>query len=283
MNASAITAIRTAAVSGVATRLLAREDARELAIVGAGHQAHPHIAAMLEARPFERDPHRRPHSRERRAARRRVAVGDGGRLERGGGARRRRDLHGHAARASRCSRYGWLKPGAHINAVGACLPHARELDSGDGRALARSSPTGASRARTRRATTSSPLAEGAIPGRAHQGGARRGARRARTRAARRTTRSRSSSRSASRSRTSPPPSTSSAGPRRRAPARRSTFDPARRDRGRARPDRGGGGADAAGAAARHRHLAEAGEPAAGVVVQDPRGDERDPSRLARTT
>src|SRR6266404_1398615 len=54
MNASAITAIRTAAVSGVATRLLAREDSSELAIVGAGHQAHPHIAAMLEARPFER-------------------------------------------------------------------------------------------------------------------------------------------------------------------------------------------------------------------------------------
>jgi ornithine cyclodeaminase len=36
MNASAITAIRTAAVSGVATRLLAREDAQDLAIVGAG-------------------------------------------------------------------------------------------------------------------------------------------------------------------------------------------------------------------------------------------------------
>ena len=53
MNATPITAIRTAAVSGVATRALAREDARVLAIVGAGHQAHPHIAAMLEARQFE--------------------------------------------------------------------------------------------------------------------------------------------------------------------------------------------------------------------------------------
>ena len=36
MNASAITEIRTAAVSGVATRLLSREDAQDLAIVGAG-------------------------------------------------------------------------------------------------------------------------------------------------------------------------------------------------------------------------------------------------------
>src|SRR5262249_6575379 len=36
MDAAAITAIRTAAVSGLATRVLAREDARTLAIVGAG-------------------------------------------------------------------------------------------------------------------------------------------------------------------------------------------------------------------------------------------------------
>ncbi len=46
MNASAITAIRTAAVSGVATRLLAREDAGELAIIGSGIQARAHIEAM---------------------------------------------------------------------------------------------------------------------------------------------------------------------------------------------------------------------------------------------
>jgi ornithine cyclodeaminase len=42
MNASAITAIRTAAVSAVATRLLAREDARELGVLGAGVQARSH-------------------------------------------------------------------------------------------------------------------------------------------------------------------------------------------------------------------------------------------------
>src|SRR6185503_15993934 len=45
MNASAITAIRTAAVSGVATQLLAREDAGDLAIIGSGVQARAHIEA----------------------------------------------------------------------------------------------------------------------------------------------------------------------------------------------------------------------------------------------
>src|SRR5205814_852230 len=54
MNASAITAIRTAAVSGVATQLLAREDAGELAIIGAGIQARAHIEAMACARPIKR-------------------------------------------------------------------------------------------------------------------------------------------------------------------------------------------------------------------------------------
>ena len=54
MNASAITAIRTAAVSAVATRLLAREDARELGILGAGVQARSHLEALRLVRDFDR-------------------------------------------------------------------------------------------------------------------------------------------------------------------------------------------------------------------------------------
>src|SRR5690606_14018884 len=49
MDASEITAIRTAAVSGVATRLLARQGADDLAIVGSGVQAKTHLAAMIQA------------------------------------------------------------------------------------------------------------------------------------------------------------------------------------------------------------------------------------------
>src|SRR5689334_10841398 len=54
MNASAITAIRTAAVSAVATRLLARDDAGDLAIIGAGVQARSHLAAMSCVRRLRR-------------------------------------------------------------------------------------------------------------------------------------------------------------------------------------------------------------------------------------
>lgn len=54
MNASAITAIRTAAVSGVATDLLAREDACNLALVGTGVQARSHLLALSQVRSIKR-------------------------------------------------------------------------------------------------------------------------------------------------------------------------------------------------------------------------------------
>src|SRR5437660_3676987 len=54
LDASAVTAIRTAAVSGLATRLLARPDASELAILGSGVQALTHLEAMRAVRPITR-------------------------------------------------------------------------------------------------------------------------------------------------------------------------------------------------------------------------------------
>ena len=51
MNASAITEIRTAAVSGVATRALARPGARVVAILGGGVQARSHTEAMRSVLP----------------------------------------------------------------------------------------------------------------------------------------------------------------------------------------------------------------------------------------
>src|SRR5947207_12017724 len=116
MNASAITAICTAAVSGVATRLLAREDAQDLAIVGAGHQAHPHIAAMLEARQFERIriAARSLESAERLAAEWPLAVAVDSVEE----ALRDADVVCTVTSSAEPVVHGdWLKPGAHVNAV----------------------------------------------------------------------------------------------------------------------------------------------------------------------
>ncbi|RMH13412.1 MAG: ornithine cyclodeaminase family protein, partial [Gemmatimonadetes bacterium] len=53
LDASEVTAIRTAAVSGVATRALARDDARVLALLGSGVQARTHLQAMALARPLD--------------------------------------------------------------------------------------------------------------------------------------------------------------------------------------------------------------------------------------
>jgi ornithine cyclodeaminase/alanine dehydrogenase-like protein (mu-crystallin family) len=128
MNASPITAIRTAAVSGVATRALAREDARVLAVVGAGHQARPHIAAMLEARPLEevRISSRSYESAERLAAEWPLARA----VESNEDAVRGADVICTVTQSAEpVLSHEWLAPGVHINAVGACFPHTRELDT----------------------------------------------------------------------------------------------------------------------------------------------------------
>ncbi|MBU6498719.1 MAG: ornithine cyclodeaminase family protein, partial [Rhodospirillales bacterium] len=54
LDAAELTALRTAAASAVATRVLARADATHLALIGAGEQAHSHLAAMRAVRPLTR-------------------------------------------------------------------------------------------------------------------------------------------------------------------------------------------------------------------------------------
>jgi ornithine cyclodeaminase len=133
MDASTITAIRTAAVSGLATRLLAREGARELALIGAGVQAETHLAAMRIVRPIERV---RVFSRTPERLLRFVAR-----------ASVENDVEIIAAESAEAAvdgadivctvtssrdpvvRGAWLAPGTHVNAVGASLRTARELDS----------------------------------------------------------------------------------------------------------------------------------------------------------
>ena len=128
LNASPVTAIRTAACSAVATRALAREDARELAILGAGVQARAHVRALTAVRDFERVriATRTPHHGRALAAEfpNAEAVDSAEEAVRGA------DVVVTATNSPTpvLSR-DWLRPGAHINAVGSCFPHTRELDS----------------------------------------------------------------------------------------------------------------------------------------------------------
>jgi ornithine cyclodeaminase len=130
VNASAITEIRTAAVSGVATRALARKDAGVLAVLGAGVQARSHLHAMAAAWPFV---HARIWSRDAEQARRLaddvslpfpLAV-----VSSAEDAVRDADVVVTAtASPEPVVRRDWVAPGTHVNAVGACFPHTRELD-----------------------------------------------------------------------------------------------------------------------------------------------------------
>ena len=138
LDASAITAVRTAAVSGAATRALAREGAGDLALLGSGTQARTHLAAMAAVRRLRRV---RVWSRTRanaerfareEAARHGLAIEVSADAE---SAVRDADLVCTTTSAREPVLHGrWLAAGAHLNAVGACFAATRELD---GAAVAR--------------------------------------------------------------------------------------------------------------------------------------------------
>ncbi len=126
MNASAITAIRTAAVSAVATKLLAREDARTLAIIGAGVQARTHLEAIPLVRNINdvRIVSRTPAKAAALAGKGARVVGSVEEAVRGA------DIIVTATSSREpILKRDWLADGVHINAVGSSIAVARELDS----------------------------------------------------------------------------------------------------------------------------------------------------------
>jgi len=121
VNAAAVTAIRTAAVSAVATRLLAREDASTLAILGAGVQARTHLEAIRLVRNINDV---RVYSRTRQKA---EALGRA--VDSAEEAVRGADIIVTATSSKEpVLKREWVSPGAHINAVGSSIASARELD-----------------------------------------------------------------------------------------------------------------------------------------------------------
>jgi len=133
IDATSITAIRTAAVSGLATRLLAREDASDLALIGSGVQASAHLEAMKTVRTLRRvrvcskTPEQARAFAARHTERLGLPIEVAATVEQA-------VLGADVVCTTTSSREpvlegAWLAPGAHVNAVGACFAACRELDT----------------------------------------------------------------------------------------------------------------------------------------------------------
>jgi thiomorpholine-carboxylate dehydrogenase len=125
MDGRLITEMRTAAVSGAATKLLAPSCAKVLAILGSGVQARSHVEALRLVRPFEKIRVWSPTKEhaERFAKEIRAKAMSAEEAVRGA------DVVVTATNSKTPVLKGaWLKPGSHVNAIGACRPDWRELD-----------------------------------------------------------------------------------------------------------------------------------------------------------
>jgi ornithine cyclodeaminase/alanine dehydrogenase-like protein (mu-crystallin family) len=125
MDGRLITEMRTAAVSAAVTRHVAAPDARVLALLGSGVQAHAHLEALSRVRRFDEV---RVWSRTAEHARR-FADAHGATAMDAEAAVRGADVVVTATAAlAPVLKGAWLKAGAHVNAVGAPRPTWRELD-----------------------------------------------------------------------------------------------------------------------------------------------------------
>src|SRR5437867_1728764 len=125
MDGRLITEMRTAAVSAAATKLLASPNARILAILGSGVQAHSHVEALRFVRQFEDIrvwSHTQAHAE-------RFAEEIGAKAVSAEATVRDADAVVTVTNSKTPVLKGsWLKRGCHVNAVGACRPDWRELD-----------------------------------------------------------------------------------------------------------------------------------------------------------
>jgi ornithine cyclodeaminase/alanine dehydrogenase-like protein (mu-crystallin family) len=133
LDAAEITAIRTAAASALATRLLAREDAGDLALIGAGEQARSHLDAMRTVRSLRRirvwarDGGKAAAFAHVEGARHRVAIETAPTVREAiVGA----DIICTVTKAREPILRGeWLAPGMHLNVVGSSASSAAEIDT----------------------------------------------------------------------------------------------------------------------------------------------------------
>jgi len=132
-DATEITAIRTAAVSALATRLLSRENSERLAIIGAGEQAQRHVESILFVRKIKEITIWNRNEEHARALSKKITA--------------RRSIDIQITKTAQQAIAGaeiictvtasrqplvmgdWISSGSHINAVGSSTPFSRELDS----------------------------------------------------------------------------------------------------------------------------------------------------------
>lgn len=133
IEASYLGQMRTGAASGVATKLLARRDARTVGVVGTGFQAAAQIEAVAAVRKIERvrtfgrDPERRQSFAREMSAKLGVPVEAAASAEE---AVNDADIVITSTTASKPVVEGrWLRAGMHINAIGANFPEKAELDA----------------------------------------------------------------------------------------------------------------------------------------------------------
>jgi ornithine cyclodeaminase/alanine dehydrogenase-like protein (mu-crystallin family) len=125
--------VRTGAASGVATRLMSRDDSRVVGIIGTGLQARTQLEAVSlvrklgEVRVCGRDANRREKFATEMSARLKVPVRPAANAEE---AVRDADIVITSTTSTNPVVEGrWLKKGTHINAIGANFPQKRELDA----------------------------------------------------------------------------------------------------------------------------------------------------------
>jgi ornithine cyclodeaminase/alanine dehydrogenase-like protein (mu-crystallin family) len=133
LDAAEITAIRTAAASGLATRLLAKPEAGHLALLGAGEQARSHLAAMLAVRTlrrvriWSRDGGRAAEFARLEGAKHQITIETAPSVRE---AVADADIICTVTKAREPILLGeWLAPGAHLNVVGSSIATAAEIDT----------------------------------------------------------------------------------------------------------------------------------------------------------
>lgn len=134
MDGAFITALRTGAVSGIATKYLARQDSRVAAILGSGVQAETQLAAIVavreieKARVYDTVVSRREDYAQRMSRELGIDVAPSSTAEE---AVKNADIIATATTArSPVIHVEWIQAGTHINSIGAPSPDARELDDG---------------------------------------------------------------------------------------------------------------------------------------------------------